>query len=138
MLPGLLGDKVMSTTGDQKDNALFLNDPPKEVERKLRKAFTGGRASVEEQRRLGAVPEICSVWAAWRSKFAESEGEFAQITRDCKSGALLCGDCKSHLIDRVHGFLKEHQERREKAMGWAESLIIEHAPPGAGDAAPKG
>ncbi|MCI4331312.1 MAG: tryptophan--tRNA ligase [Thermoplasmata archaeon] len=136
MLPGLLGERVMSTTGEQKDNALFLNDSPKEVERKLRKAFTGGRATVEEQRRLGATPEVCSVWAAWRSKFAKSEAEFTQITADCRSGALLCGDCKANLIDRVHGFLDDHAKRREQAMGWAESLIIERAPAGAGGSAP--
>ena len=128
MLPGLLGEKVMSTSGESKDNALFLNDPPKEVSRKIRHAFTGGRASVEEQRRLGATPEICSVWAAWRSRFAESETEFEQITRDCRSGALLCGDCKGHLIERVQSFLKEHDVRREKTREIAESLIIESAP----------
>lgn len=131
MLPGLLGDRVMSTTGDQADNALFLNDSPKEVDRKLRKAFTGGRATVEEQRRLGATPEICSVWAAWRSKFAPDEGEFRQITDDCRSGALLCGDCKGRLIEHVQGFLAEHQGRREKAKEWAESAVIERPPLGA-------
>ncbi|MCI4335816.1 MAG: tryptophan--tRNA ligase [Thermoplasmata archaeon] len=133
MLPGLLGvDRVMSTTGDVADNALFLNDPPKEVERKIRKAFTGGRATVEEQRRLGATPEICSIWAAWRSKFAPDAKEFGQITDDCRSGALLCGDCKENLIGRVHTFLGEHQERREKAKEWAESVIIDRPPATAG------
>ncbi len=131
MLPGLLGAKVMSTTGDTKDNALFLNDPPKEVERKIRKAFTGGRASLEEQKRLGATPEICSVWAAWRSRFSESEAEFTQITADCRSGALMCGDCKAHLIERVHDFQKAHAVRREAAKKYAESLIIERPPEGA-------
>jgi tryptophanyl-tRNA synthetase len=134
MLPGLLGERVMSTTGDSKDNALFLNDPPKEVARKIRHAFTGGRASVEEQRRLGATPEICSVWAAWRSRFAESETEFQQITADCRSGHLLCGDCKSNLIGRVQTFLVDHAERRARAAEVAESLIIERAPEGAGAA----
>ena len=131
MLPGLLGEQVMSTTGDQKDNALFLNDPPKTIERKIRRAFTGGRASVEEQRRLGATPEICSVWAAWRSKFAPDAAEFQKITDDCRSGALLCGDCKGHLIERVNGFLEAHRERREGLRDLAESIIIESPPPGA-------
>src|SRR5208282_3936528 len=53
MVPGLLGEAAMSTTGSAADNALFLNDPPKEVDRKVRNAFTGGRATLEEQRRLG-------------------------------------------------------------------------------------
>jgi tryptophanyl-tRNA synthetase len=128
MLPGLLGEQVMSTTGDTKDNSIFLDDPPKEVERKVRKAFTGGRATVEEQRRLGATPEVCSVWAAWRSKFAPDEKEFATLTDECRSGALMCGDCKGRLIERVQGFLDQHREAREQWRDRAESLIIE-APP---------
>jgi len=136
MLPGLLGDKVMSTTGETKDNALFLNDPPKEIARKIRKAFTGGRATVEEQKRLGATPEICSVWAAWRSRFAPDEKEFATITDECRGGILMCGDCKGRLIERVQQFQVEHADRREKLRDVAESLIIEHPPPDAVGAAP--
>lgn len=127
MIPGLLGEAAMSTS-NAADNALFLNDPPKVVEKKLRAAFTGGRATVEEQRRLGAVPEICSVWALWRTRFAESEEKFRQVTRDCRSGALLCGDCKGELIERVHAFYTTHAEAREKAKEWAESTIVTTAP----------
>ncbi|MCI4332136.1 MAG: tryptophan--tRNA ligase [Thermoplasmata archaeon] len=131
MMPGLLGqDRVMSTTGEQKDNALFLSDPPKEVERKLKKAFTGGRATVEEQRRLGATPEICSVWALWKTKFAPEKAEFDQITGDCRSGALLCGDCKGMLIERVNGEFARHRAAREAAKAWMESTIVEHPPHG--------
>ena len=131
MTQGLLGpDRVMSTTGDQRDNALFLTDPPKEVERKLKKAFTGGRATVEEQRRLGATPEVCSVWALWRSKFAPTAEQFDRITADCRSGALLCGDCKSMLIDRVNSSFAEHARLKEKAREWSESVIVEELPKG--------
>jgi tryptophanyl-tRNA synthetase len=128
MIPGLLGEEVMSTTGNEEDNALFLNDPPKVVERKLRRAFTGGRTSVEEQRRLGATPEVCSIWALWRTRFADTPEKFEQLTRDCRSGALLCGDCKGELIERVHAFYREHAKAREKVRDSAESLIITQAP----------
>ncbi|MGA7922820.1 MAG: tryptophan--tRNA ligase [Thermoplasmata archaeon] len=128
MIPGLLGDRVMSTTSEQPDNALFLNDAPATIDRKVRNAFTGGRATVEEQRRLGAVPEICSVWAMWRTKFAKDENEFQDVTRDCRSGAMLCGECKSKILERIHPFVHEHAERREKAREYADSLIIERPP----------
>ncbi len=128
MVPGLLGDAAMSTTGNAADNALFLNDPPKTVDRKIRNAFTGGRATVEEQRRLGATPEICSVWALWRTRFAETDEKFAQVTADCRSGALLCGDCKGQLLERIHAFYDAHAVAREKAKGWAESTIVTEAP----------
>ncbi len=128
MVPGLLGEAAMSTTGGSEDGALFLNDPPKTVERKVRNAFTGGRATVEEQRRLGANPEICSIWALWRTRFAASDDELDRLTADCRSGALLCGDCKSRLLERVQPFLRDHAERREKVKEWAESTIVTEAP----------
>ncbi|HTP56168.1 MAG TPA: tryptophan--tRNA ligase [Thermoplasmata archaeon] len=128
MIPGLLGDAAMSTTGNAADNALFLNDPPKVVERKVKNAFTGGRATVEEQRRLGATPEICSVWALWRTRFAKDDAEFERVTAGCRSGALLCGDCKGQLLERIHAFYRDHAERRERAKEWAESAIVTEAP----------
>ncbi|HTW40092.1 MAG TPA: tryptophan--tRNA ligase [Thermoplasmata archaeon] len=128
MVPGLLGEGAMSTTGNRADDALFLNDEPHTVERKLRSAFTGGRATVEEQRRLGATPEICSIWALWRTRFAESDAKFNDITRTCRSGELLCGECKGQLIERVQTFYAEHAVAREKAKDWAESTIVTTAP----------
>ena len=128
MVPGLLGEGVMSTTGGRTDDALYLNDPPPVVERKLRAAFTGGRATVEEQRRLGATPEICSIWALWRTRFADTEAKFEEITRTCRSGELLCGDCKGELIERVHKFYEQHAVARDKAKSWAESTIVTSAP----------
>jgi tryptophanyl-tRNA synthetase len=128
MIPGLLGEAAMSTSGDRPDNALFLNDPPEAVDRKVRNAFTGGRATVEEQRRLGATPEVCSVWALWRTRFAESDEKFQEVTAGCRSGALLCGECKGQLLERVHAFYRHHAEAREKVKGWAESTIVTSAP----------
>jgi tryptophanyl-tRNA synthetase len=128
IVPGLLGTEKMSSGASEKDNALFLSDPPKEIDRKVRNAFTGGRASAEEQRKLGANPYICSVWALWRTRFAENEEVFGRITEDCKSGAMLCGECKGKLLERIHPFLKGHAEKREKVREYAESLILEGAP----------
>jgi tryptophanyl-tRNA synthetase len=135
ILPGLLGAGKMSAGAQETDNALFLNDPPAEVKRKLKNGFTGGRATVEEQRRLGAVPEICSIWALWRSRFARDEAEFAEVTAGCRSGALLCGECKERLIGRVLPFLEEHARKRESLRGTAEKLILESAP---GSTGPEG
>jgi len=128
MIPGLLGEAAMSTTGERADNALFLNDPPEVVDRKVRNAFTGGRATVEEQRRLGATPEVCSIWALWKTRFAESEEKFQEVTAGCRSGALLCGECKGQLLERIHAFYREHHEARERVKSWAESTIVTTAP----------
>jgi tryptophanyl-tRNA synthetase len=52
------------------------------------------------------------------------------ITADCRSGKLLCGDCKSMLIERVNDSFAAHAERKEKVREWAESRIVEALPDG--------
>jgi tryptophanyl-tRNA synthetase len=135
MTVGLQGSQSVSTTGAGPDNAIFLDDGPETVERKIAHAFTGGRATVEEQRRLGANPEICAVWSMWRTKFAPDDATFEAITRDCRSGALLCGECKQRLTGEVNAFLAEQARRRESVRAWADSVIIEAPPAGVGPVA---
>ncbi len=130
MVPGLLGEAAMSTTGASPENAVFLDDPPAVIDRKVRNAFTGGRATVEEQRRLGATPEICSVWALWRTRFAETEEVFRRITDDCRSGRMLCGECKGQLLERIHASFARHAAAREQVKSWAHATIVTAPPPG--------
>ncbi len=125
LVPSLLGNGKMSSSSDATEGAIYLKDSPEDVQRKISHGFTGGRATVEEQRRLGATPEVCSVWALWRSRFAEKESEFAEITQDCRSGALMCGECKARLIPRVQKFLEEHQTRREGVRAWVSQTIVD-------------
>ncbi|HTW76556.1 MAG TPA: tryptophan--tRNA ligase, partial [Thermoplasmata archaeon] len=84
--------------------------------------------TVEEQRRLGANPDICSVFALWKTRFAESDARLAEVERDCRSGALLCGECKQSILERIHPFYDTHAVAREKAKEWAESAIVTAAP----------
>ncbi|MDE1819227.1 MAG: tryptophan--tRNA ligase [Euryarchaeota archaeon] len=130
MLPGLLGDEKMSSSADRRDNAIFLSDSPKDVQRKISHAFTGGRSTVEEQRRLGANPDICSVHALWKTRFAPEPKEFEEITRTCRSGELLCGECKGRLVPRVEAFLAQQREQRAEVEKWIDSAIERDAPTG--------
>jgi len=125
LLPSLQGEGKMSSSDSAKDTAIFLRDSPSDVKRKLSNAFTGGRATVAEQRRIGAVPEICSVWSMWRSRFAPNQKEFDEITRTCRNGELLCGECKLRLVPRVQNFLEEHKKRREAVKAWLPNVIVD-------------
>jgi tryptophanyl-tRNA synthetase len=125
LLPSLQGEGKMSSSAEAKDSAIFLGDQPGDVKRKLSRAFTGGRTTVAEQRKLGAVPEVCSVWSMWRSRFAPDPKEFEEITRTCRSGELLCGECKARLIPKVQKFLEEHRKRRESVRAWLPKVIVD-------------
>ncbi len=117
---GLKQGKKMSKS--EPDTAIFLNDTEKSAAKKINNAFTGGRDSVEEQRKLGANPDICKVYELMR--FHNSDDAFLRKTyADCKSGKLLCGECKKNCIDFLSTFLKSHKEKYEKALPLARKMV---------------
>lgn len=111
MLPGLSGGK-MSSTGQA---AIYTTDGDAEIKKKVMNAFTGGRASVEEQRRLGANPDICPVYHHYEFLLEPDDNELGKIYSDCSSGRLLCGDCKLNMLSKLQQFMARHREKREKA-----------------------
>ncbi len=120
-VPGLGRGGKMSAS--MPETAIFTIDPPEMAAKKVMSAFTGGRATVEEQRRLGANPDICSVYAYDYFLFMEDK-EIEDLRFNCLSGNIMCGECKQTLAERVRKFLVEHQEKREKAKDHFEEYLF--------------
>jgi len=112
-LPGLKEQSKMSTSVE--GDAIFSTDSEKEVKKKVGNAFTGGRGSAKEQKKLGGNPNICSVYKYFFMAFILDNEELSTIKNECLNGERLCGECKSILTERIIKFLKNHQEKREKA-----------------------
>jgi tryptophanyl-tRNA synthetase len=123
-VPGLGTGGKMSAS--MPETAIFTTDDPDLAERKVMNAFTGGRATVEEQRRLGANPDICSVYAYEYFQFMEPDQGIEELRRNCLGGNILCGECKINLATKVKKFLKEHQARREKAKNQTQDFFAEY------------
>ena len=117
---GLDGGKMSSS---RPEFTIFLTDPPEMARAKLLKALTGGRATAEEQRRLGGVPEACTVYDMYLYHLVPSDDELAKIYDDCRAGRMLCGECKLMAVERLLKFLEEHQRRLEKAKDIAWSVV---------------
>jgi tryptophanyl-tRNA synthetase len=105
------------------ETSIFTVDPPSVAEKKIMGAFTGGRSTVEEQRRLGANPDICSVFAYEYFLFMDQK-EIEDLRYNCLAGNIMCGECKQSLAQRVKKFLVEHQEKREKAKDRYEEYLF--------------
>jgi tryptophanyl-tRNA synthetase len=120
--PSLGGGDKMSAS--QAESSIFTTDEPETAERKIMNAFTGGRATVREQRELGGRPERCSIYQYYYFIFEEDDAEIAELSRRCRAGDILCGECKKVLAERVKSFLREHQRRRGKARDRLEEFII--------------
>jgi tryptophanyl-tRNA synthetase len=106
------------------ESSIFTTDTEKAAHKKINNAFTGGRATVEEQRRLGANPTICPVFNFYEFIFDDNDKHLAEVDRTCRSGERLCGECKAELWGLVGPFLKKHHEAREKAKDRVEEFVV--------------
>ena len=121
-LPGLgIGGKMSSS---EPDTAILTVDQPEVVKRKVWNAFTGGKGTVAEQRKEGANPDVCSIYQYFVFLFEEDDKKLGERERKCRSGEILCGDCKRELTERINKFLAEHQKKREKAKDVIEKYHI--------------
>lgn len=121
-LPSLgVGGKMNAS---EPETAIFTTDAPELVKQKIWRAFTGGKGTVAEQKKLGADPDVCTVFQYFLYLFEEDDKKLAERNRRCKAGEVLCGDCKKDLTERVNKFLGEHQKRREKAKSTIDKFHI--------------
>jgi len=121
-LPGLKQQSKMSTTTGI--DAIFSTDSEEAVKKKVGNAFTGGRGSAKEQKELGGDPDVCSVYKYFFMMFTLDNKELSETRNKCLNGERLCGECKSILIDKIATFLKNHQEKRDKARDLLDQYII--------------
>ena len=119
-MTGLTGEKMSSS---KPESYIALTDDPEEAGRKLMRSFTGGRPTAEEQRRLGGRPEICPVYEMLAYHLVDDDAELKRIYEDCKSGRLLCGQCKRYAREKLVKFLEEHQRKLEAAKDLAHKLV---------------
>ena len=115
-MPGLDGQKMSKS----KANAVFFLDSNNTIKRAVMSAFSGGRQSVEEHRKLGGNPEIDVALYYLRSYFLSQE-ESEALTEDYRKGRVLSGELKQMLLERLTVRVDEFREKlakvTEKDMG---------------------
>jgi tryptophanyl-tRNA synthetase len=109
-MPGLQGGKMSSSV----PASLFSFDESEEaVKKKVMSAVTGGRTTLEEQKKLGGEPERCSIFQLNLFHMLPDDAVLAELRRACRAGEEVCGRCKKETADRVATFLREFQEKRK-------------------------
>ena len=120
-VPGLKGGKMSSS---DPSSYIALTDTPEEAERKIKKyAFSGGRDTLEEHRKLGGNPDVDISFQYLKIFFEQDDKKLAKIYKDYKSGKLLSGELKQILADKLAVFLKEHQKKRKDAEKIIDKFI---------------
>jgi len=88
----------------------------KELNKKLKKALTGGRATADEQKKKGGEPEKCVAYEYCKNHFIREDKILAKMYQDCLSGKNLCGECKEKfLITYANKFYDDFDKKFAKA-----------------------
>lgn len=120
---GMLG-KMSSS---KPETAIFTTDDPEVVDKKVSGAYTGGQATVALQRQFGANALGCPVFWYLRY-FFDTEKQSDERMLRCKSGNLLCGECKSDLSKGAKPFVVEFKKRREQAKNIVDEFMYDEKP----------
>ncbi len=120
-VPGLSGGKMSSS---DEHSFIAVTDDAKSVQRKINKyAFSGGRDTVEEHRRLGGDPDV-DVAFQYLTFFEEDDAKLQQVSDDYKAGKLLSGELKKLAIEQLNSVLGELQQKREAAREELDRLEL--------------
>jgi tryptophanyl-tRNA synthetase len=121
-IPSLGPEGKMSSS--EPENTILTTDTPEVVEKKIMNAFTGQRATAEEQRKYGGNPEICSICQFYYFLFEPDDKKLEEIFEGERSGSLLAGEHKRDLAERVKKFIIEHQRKREEARDIIHKFVL--------------
>ena len=108
---GLTGDKMSSS---KPKTTIFLDDEIAAVEKKIKRAFSGGQPTIEEHRRLGGNPDIDVAYQYMMYFFEDDDDYLHEINQQYRSGSLLAGEMKQLCVDRATEWLSNHQEKKDE------------------------
>lgn len=123
-LPPLTGN-VGKMSSSKSDKSIMSTDTPKQVKKKINKyAFSGGKNSLEEHRRLGGDTSVDVCYQYLRHMFEEDDKKLLRIKERYESGDMLSGELKQYTILKINEFLKKHQDRREKLGSNLDAYLL--------------
>ncbi|MBU2560860.1 MAG: tryptophan--tRNA ligase [Nanoarchaeota archaeon] len=118
--PSLDGSLKMSKS--KPESCIVLPEDVKSAQKKLKRALTGGRETVEIQKKMGGEPEKCMVFEMHKQHLIEDDKELQDIYKKCKSGTLLCGECKDIACSKMERFMQDFEKGIEKARKQVDKL----------------
>ncbi|MBW3005121.1 tryptophan--tRNA ligase, partial [Candidatus Woesearchaeota archaeon] len=111
--PSLDGSIKMSKS--RPSGNIDLPEDVKETCKKLKRAKTGGRDTVEEQRKIGGQPEQCMIFEMFKQHLIEDDQELDKIFQGCKTGKILCGENKQRACELMTNFMEDFEAKLKKA-----------------------
>ena len=109
------GSAVEVMTNAVPQGRVAYDDQPDDVRRRVGRAYTGGRQTLAEQRAKGGNPDprVCSVSALHAFHATPEPDAYVALQKRCRSGELLCGECKASAADNLLEYLQRNRRTRD-------------------------
>ena len=108
---GMTGDKMSSS---KPESTIFMDDEIESMERKVKRAISGGQPTVEEHRRLGGDVSKDVAFQYLQFFFENDDTALAEVKSEYESGRMLAGEVKQICIDRATEWLSDLRRRRDQ------------------------
>ncbi|HPM85763.1 MAG: tryptophan--tRNA ligase [Candidatus ainarchaeum sp.] len=110
------GSFKMSKSGEEKAKIEIPEKDLNLLAKKINKALTGGRVTIEEQRTKGGEITKCVVYEYCKNHFIKDDKILKQMFEECISGKNLCKECKAKYgIPYATKFYEDFNEKFIKA-----------------------
>ena len=90
-----------------------------DLERKIKRSFSGGQPTIEEHRRIGGDCSKDVAFQYLQFFFERDDNALLEIKSEYESGRMLAGEMKQVCIDKAWEWLQGLSERREM---WSDRL----------------
>jgi tryptophanyl-tRNA synthetase len=118
--PSLDGSLKMSKS--KPSACIVLPEEVKSAGKKIKSAKTGGRETVEEQKKLGGIPEECMIFELYKQHLFEDDDKLQDVFNRCKKGLLTCGEDKKYCVDCFGSFMDDFNSKLDKARKIVDKL----------------
>ena len=121
---GMTGDKMSSS---KPESTIFMDDDIEAMSKKVKRAISGGQATVEEHRRLGGDVTKDVAFQYLQFFFEEDDSALQEIREEYESGRLLAGEIKQICIDSATEWLNDLAEKRSQWEGRVDEFLAPDA-----------
>ena len=97
------------------------------MEKKVKRALSGGQPTVEEHRRLGGDCEKDVAFQYLHTFFESEDTAIEEIRREYSSGRMLAAEIKKICIDKASEWLNELSEKRNSIEDQIDSFLSDDA-----------
>jgi len=104
------------------ESCISIPEDDKSVRKKIMKALSGGRETLEEHKKLGAEVEKCMIFELLKQHLVEDDKELERIYQEYKSGRMSAGEIKQLASEKMILFMNDFNKKLQKAKSQVDKI----------------